>query len=186
MTTQAAAAAPASDSSDTTQAADTNATRLDKAHAIVKRNVYWAVGAGLVPIPGADFVAMTAVQVKMLKQLSDLYNQKFFDDKAKKIIGSLVTGTGSLAVTSFVASSLLKVIPIVGQVVGVVGVPALSGALTQAVGNLFVMHYESGGTLLDFDVEKMRDYFQKEFASAKDSVKQTPADKKTAKQPITP
>ena len=38
--------------------------------------------------------------------------------------------------------------------------------MTQAVGNTFVMHFESGGTLLTFDAEKFRDYFIKEFQEA--------------------
>ena len=45
--------------------------------------------------------------------------------------------------------------------------PALSLAATQALGRVFAQHFETGGTLLDFDVETMRDYFRKEFEAAK-------------------
>ncbi|HRI49790.1 MAG TPA: DUF697 domain-containing protein [Pseudomonadota bacterium] len=180
MTTHATAS-DAQDTSDAGSAASAATSRADEARQIVKRNVYWAVGAGLVPIPVADFVAMTAVQVKMLKELTKLYHLRFFDDKAKKIVGALVAGTGSLAVAGMVARSFVKAVPIVGQAIGIVGVPVLSGALTQAVGNVFIMHFESGGTLLNFDVEKMRAHFQKELATAKETVKQAPADKKPAK-----
>ena len=188
MTTHASTTHETSDTASATDTTETSPSRADEARAIVKRNVYWAVGAGLVPIPVADFFAVTAVQVKMLKELSDHYHLRFFDDKAKKIIGALVTGTGSVAVAGMLARSLLKVVPVVGQAVGFIGVPILSGALTQAIGNIFVMHFESGGTLLNFDVEKMRTHFQKELTSAKESVKQTHAekDKKTAKHTASP
>lgn len=168
------------------------ASRADQARHIVRRNVYWALGAGLVPIPVFDFVALTAVQVKMLKQLSDHYRVEFFDDKAKKIVGSLLASTGSLALAGMVGRSLFKLVPVVGQLFGVVGVPLFAGALTQAIGNLFVMHYETGGTLLDFNVEQMRAHFQREFERAKDSVKQmdkgkdAPASRVTAPVKVEP
>lgn len=181
MTTQATAASHASDTSN----ADAPVNRTEEAGRIVKRNAYWAAGAGLLPIPAVDFVAVTAVQVKMLKELSGLYNLRFSDDKAKKIIGSLVAGTG-LAAAGMLARSFIKAVPVIGQTIGLIGAPLLSGALTQAIGNVFVMHFESGGTLLNFDVEKMRAHFQQELASAKEAAKPAPAEKKSGKHTASP
>ncbi len=180
MTTQSTNTSSASDSSaeDSAKAA---VPRSQQAQDLVRRNVYWALGAGLIPFPVADFLALTAVQVKMLKQLSDLYGVKFFEDKAKTIVGALITGTGSMALAGMAARSVVKLLPGVGQLIGFVGVPVLAGALTLAIGNLFVMHYESGGTLLDFDAQKMRAHFQKELANAKESVKQMQPEKKSTK-----
>jgi len=190
MTTHAATehSHDAADAASETATTDAPLSRAEEAQEIVKRNVYWSVGAGLLPFPGVDFVAVTAVQLKMLKELSNHYHLRFFDDKAKKIIAALVTGAGSTAITGMLARSFLKVIPFVGQAVGLVGVSVLSGALTQAIGNIFVMHFESGGTLLNFDVEKMRSHFQKELVSAKESVKHVHAekDKKPSKHAANP
>jgi hypothetical protein len=36
---------------------------------------------------------------------------------------------------------------------------AISGGMTYAIGKVFVQHFESGGTLLDFQPEKMRKYY---------------------------
>lgn len=151
-------------------------SRQEQSQGIIRRNAYWALGLGLLPIPLVDLLALTAVQIKMLKEISALYNVNFFEDKAKAIVGSLVASLGSLSLTATVASSLFKVVPFVGQLVGAVGVPILAGALTVAVGNLFVMHYESGGTLLNFDVEKMKAHFHKEFDKAKEAVKEMQKD----------
>jgi uncharacterized protein (DUF697 family) len=153
------------------------ASNAQKARQIVRRNVYWALGLGLIPVPVVDLVALTGVQVKMLKQLSDLYGVKFFEDKAKTIVGSLVAGLGGLGLTSLFARSFLKMIPGVGQLVGALGASVFGGALTLAVGNLFTMHYESGGTLLDFDADKMRSHFRKELEKSKGTVKQMHNDK---------
>lgn len=154
--------------------------RADKARALVKRNVYWAAGLGLIPVPVVDVLALTGVQVKLLKELSELYEVKFLEDKARTIVISLFTGLGSVGIAHIVARSLFRVVPIVGQLVGAVGASALGGALTLAVGNLFVMHFESGGTLLDFDVNKMRDHFKREFEKAQRTVSQMQADPKSA------
>lgn len=145
-------------------------TRAEQAKKLITRNTYWAMGLGLIPIPIADIVALTAVQVKMLKELSDLYQVKFFEEKAKTVIGSLVTGLGSVGVGRTLAGSLFKLVPVVGPLLSVAGVPLLAGASTKAIGNLFAMHYESGGTLLDFDAAKMREYFAKEFEQAKETL----------------
>src|SRR4051812_30079900 len=49
------------------------AVRIATAEAIIKRNVLWALGAGLLPLPLLDMVLATGVQVKMLAELSILY-----------------------------------------------------------------------------------------------------------------
>jgi len=55
---------------------------------------------------------------------------------------------------------------VAGTVAGFVVTPILAYAMTQAIGNTFIMHFESGGTLLTFDAKKFRDYFIKEFQEA--------------------
>ena len=147
-------------------------SRQGEARQLIRRNVYWALGAGLVPLPGADLLAMTGVQIKMLKELSDLYEVKFFEEKAKTVVGALVAGLGSLSLAGALAGSLFKVVPVVGQLVGMLGVPIMAGTLTMAVGNVFALHYESGGTLLDFDAAKMRKHFVQEYEKSKAPVQQ--------------
>ena len=43
----------------------------------------------------------------------------------------------------------------------------VGGATTYAVGKVFIEHFESGGTFLDFDPEKMRDHFQELYEEGK-------------------
>ena len=157
------------------QCANELTARYQSAQKVVRHNAYWALGAGLIPLPVVDIVALTAVQVKMLKELSDTYKVKFFEDKAKKIISALTVGVGAAGVGGSIARQLFRLIPVVGQIVGTIGIPLLAGSMTMAVGNLFIMHYESGGTLLDFDPEKMRSHFQQELAKAKETVGQMAA-----------
>jgi uncharacterized protein (DUF697 family) len=155
-------------------------SRVGRAESIIQRNVIWALGAGIVPIPIADVVAVTAVQIKMLKELSDLYEVKFTKSIAKKIIGSLLSGVGSVGLGSVIGASLAKLVPAVGTTLGVVAVPIFAGAFTHATGRIFLMHFESGGTFLDFDPHAMRSHFKQEFEKAKEKVARIHAEEKAS------
>jgi len=143
------------------------ATRIDRAKAVVQRNVYWAMGAGVLPLPLVDIAAITGVQLKMLRELAQVYGFKFSEGLAKKSVMSLLVGVGGVGIGGLIGTSLAKLLPVVGTSLGVASVPVVSGMLTHAVGNTFVMHFEAGGTLLDFDPRAMRSYFKKEYDDAK-------------------
>src|SRR6218665_858733 len=96
--------------------------RLRQAEAIIKRNTLWAVGAGALIFPVVDVLAASAVQLKMLKNLSDLYGVKFSEGIAKKLVSSLLMSLGGLAV-GVGAASLIKLIPGVGSALGVLTFP---------------------------------------------------------------
>lgn len=144
--------------------------RLDEARTLVRRNVYWAMGAGVVPLPIVDMVGITAVQVKMLKQLGDLYEISFAEHKVKNIVTSLIAGLGATTLGRGLFLSLLKLIPVVGQTVSMAAMPITAGAITHAVGHVFIQHFEAGGTFLDFDPGAVRDHFRREFEAGKETV----------------
>ena len=145
-------------------------SRLGRAEAIVRRNVLWSFAAGVLPLPLFDMLAVTGVQIKMLNELSVLYEVSFREDLAKKLLGSLLSGVVGIGVGTALGASFMKLIPGVGTALGIAAVPVIAGAFTIATGNVFVMHFESGGTLLDFDPRAMRTYFQQELEKAKESV----------------
>lgn len=141
-------------------------TRDQQAMALVNSYVPWSAGAGLLPLPMVDMVALTAVQLRMLAKLSAMYNVPFMENGVKSIVSSLL-GTvisNNLGVT---LGSLVRIIPLVGPVIGIAAVPGLYCAATYAVGRVFVTHFEAGGTFLDFDPQKTRAYFVAEFEKAK-------------------
>jgi len=123
------------------------ATRVE---AIIKKYTYLSMGAGLIPIPVIDMGALLALQLRMVAVLAQEYKQDFHRDKGKafisSLVGSTVPATGGPAL-----ASLLKRVPIVGQTVGVLAMPALNGASTYAVGKVFAQHFASGRSFLSFD-----------------------------------
>jgi uncharacterized protein (DUF697 family) len=151
--------------------------RVEESRAIVRRNVMWAMGAGMVPMPIVDVFAISAVQLKMAKELGDHYKIAFRENRVKSIVSSLIGGFTSFGLGSIALMSLMKVVPVAGQALGSIAVPVAGGAVTHALGQVFIQHFETGGTFLDFDPLTMREYFRKEFESAKETVKSYQSEK---------
>jgi uncharacterized protein (DUF697 family) len=131
----------------------------------IKRNMLWSAGAGVLPIPMLELVAITAVELKLVKELADIYGAGYRKDLAKAAVLSLLGSLGSVTLGKMFALSSLKAIPVLGHVVSVASVPALAAAITYAIGRIFGTHFETGGTLLDFDASRVREYFRTEFAN---------------------
>jgi len=125
---------------------------------IVRNHVVVSMGVGLIPLPIVDVVVLIGVQLNMLRKLSKIYNIPFSKDKGKHFIAALM-GSGIPVSLSGSAASLVKAIPIIGQTSGILTMVALAGAGTYAVGKVFIQHFESGGTFLDFDPEKVKEYY---------------------------
>lgn len=140
--------------------------RLGQAQAIVKNHVIGSMGISLVPIPLVDLVALSGIQIKMLHSLARLYRVPFSENLGKSLIVSLVGGVMPTS-TAMTLASLAKAIPGLGTATGMVSVSVLGGATTYAIGNVFMQHFESGGTLLDFDPKSMRDYFASKLREGK-------------------
>jgi uncharacterized protein (DUF697 family) len=133
------------------------------ANNIVKSHVLWSMGAGLIPLPIIDMVAVTAVQLDMLKQLSAVYGHDFSETSGKSWISAL-TGT----YLARLGAQAVKAIPGVGALIGGVSMAALSGASTYAIGQVFIQHFESGGDLFNFDSERFKQFYKEQFEKGKE------------------
>ena len=143
-----------------------------QALAIVRKYVYGNAAASLIPVPLLDLVAITGVQISMIRSIAKLYNVPFRQEAAKEIVTSFLGTVGARTLGVSVGYSLFKLIPGVGTVLGVASVPLITGAFTHAVGKVFIMHFEAGGTLLDLNPTKTRDFFKASFDEAVETAKQ--------------
>lgn len=132
----------------------------------VRHYMAWSAAGGLVPIPGLDLAAVLAAQLKLLSELSAIYGVPFKQDLAKPVIGSLIGGVGSLAAAQ-ATSWAIRSIPVVGTLASALWQPAIASAATWALGKVFIQHFESGGTFLDFNPEKVRAYFREQYEAAR-------------------
>lgn len=130
----------------------------------IKNYMWWSMGAGLIPIPFVDLAAVSGVQLKMLAEISKIYGVEFQENRGKSIVAALlgyvVPGTMSFGAIG----SVLKAVPVVGALVGAPTMVLFCGASAWAVGKVFVQHFESGGTFLNFDPEKVKEHYKQEFA----------------------
>ena len=131
----------------------------DDTDRIIRHHVWASMGLGLIPLPLIDFIALTGLQLLMLRKLARLYNVPFRKDKVKNILSALIGGAFPPAVSGPLAASIAKGVPLIGQTAGAVTMPVIAGAATYSVGKVFVQHFASGGTFLTFDPEEVRAYY---------------------------
>lgn len=134
---------------------------------VIKQHVVWAVGAGLVPVPIIDFVAVTAIQVDLIKQLCTLHGASYEEANGKMWVGAL-TG-GALA---RIGASAIKAIPGIGSLLGGLSMSIASGASTWGVGQVVNKHLAAGGTLTDLNVDKARQTYEAEYERGKQVAKE--------------
>ncbi|MFK8104569.1 MAG: DUF697 domain-containing protein [Saprospiraceae bacterium] len=137
--------------------------RSKHADTIIRNHVIWSMGAGLIPVLIADIFAVSALQLDMIRQLCRTYDLNFQETQGKAIVTSLTSTT----LARLGAGSLVKLIPGLGSVVGGATVSLFAGASTYALGEVFKKHFESGGTILDFDPDRLRKYYKEKFEKGK-------------------
>jgi uncharacterized protein (DUF697 family) len=121
-----------------------------------------SAATGLIPVPLVDMAGFMALQLVMLKKLSALYDIPFDSQRSKSAIAILASGLSS----TYLGASSAKLLPFIGAF-SIAAMPAVNGAFSYAVGRVFIQHFASGGTFLDFDPDKLRGYFDEQFRAGK-------------------
>ena len=134
---------------------------------IVRDYRFLAMGAGVIPVPGADMVAIVGLQLKVLASLAELYGVAFTLAQARLIVTSLIAALGSTILARSMFLSLAKAIPGIGSILGAASLPLAGGAITHALGHLAIDHFEAGGTLGSFNLDVGRRSFGQKVAEAK-------------------
>ncbi len=113
------------------------------AQKIVARHKNYAALGGLVPLPVVNIAGVTAINMRMVKALSDLYGVPFQRDRTRSLIIGLMGGTVPTGLGFATASTLMYAIP-ASALLGL-GVSAVTAAaLTRGIGLVFIESFESG------------------------------------------
>jgi uncharacterized protein (DUF697 family) len=150
----------ASASSETEAMAGSEMTPEERkafADRLVDRFAIWAGVAGLIPAPVLDVFAVGGLQLQMVRRLSQIYGVPFSDNSGKAVIASLA-GSMIPSTSGIGAASTLKFVPVIGTITAGLVMPALSAGATYAIGKAFIQHFETGGTLLDFNAPDYREF----------------------------
>jgi uncharacterized protein (DUF697 family) len=137
--------------------------RLAAANKIARLHMYISLSCGVIPVPVLDLLALSTVQMNMIRKISALYDVTFRERLAKNIITTLVSSSAPIGMGSIIA----KAIPVVNMI----AMPVMTGASTYALGKVIIQHMESGGTFLDFDPEAVREHYKKELDAGRSKAK---------------
>lgn len=119
------------------------AKRRALARKIVDRHKNYAALGGLVPLPVVNIGAVTAVNLRMVRQLSTLYQVPFERERTRSLIVSLIGGAVPTGVGTATSTTLMWIVP-GGLVVGLGAAAITAGALTRGIGHVFIESFESG------------------------------------------
>jgi uncharacterized protein (DUF697 family) len=141
----------------------TDAERDEQASQLVDRLSLWSGAAGLIPIPLVDMVAVGGVQLHMLRRLSEIYGVPFSENRGKSVLASVagaVIPASTATTTAMGAGSFMKGLPGFGTAIGALTMPVVSAGATWIIGKVFMQHFASGGTLLDFNPPDYREFIK--------------------------
>ena len=141
-----------------------DSTAVEEALKTVERYSKIAAGVGLLPTFLLNFAAVLAVQIAMVSKIAKIFHVSHDKERIRgsilALLGSVLTsavghgfGLAVASIPAVLASTLLSFVV----------APALAYSLTSALGHVFVMHFQSGGTLLTFDPKLFRAHFIKAF-----------------------
>lgn len=133
---------------------------------IIHSHVAWAVGAGLVPVPLLDMIAVAYIQLDMLKQLATAHRVSYRESDGKVFVAAL-TGTAGAQL----AANAIKLIPGVGSVLGGVSMSIMSGASTYALGHVAAHHFSHSGTLDSIDMASAKRAYEEALEKGKEVAK---------------
>lgn len=125
---------------------------------IIKSWATWSALGSMVPAPLVDALLISAAQIKMIHALCKSYGVPFEQKVAVVVVSGLAGGGLTSATANLLSRSAIKSVPYLGAVFTIAVEPALSYASSYAIGMTFARHFESEGTLADFNAKEMKGY----------------------------
>ncbi len=141
---------------------DNKSQTLRQAQKIIDNHVLWAMVAGTLPIPAIDTIATGLIQLDMLKQLCKLYKCSYSNNVGKAIVSAIIGAAMGKGISAIFDEQ---------KVIERITYSMLSGAITYALGRVFLSNFEEGIGLIDIDIKKGEELFSQEFDAALDYVK---------------
>jgi uncharacterized protein (DUF697 family) len=137
---------------------------------IVKTHIVAGMALGFIPLPLLDMAASSAVQANLLRNLCKQYMVDFDTQAGQCAVSSMLRG--ALPVLMVLGlSSCAKIIPGLGTLGGGISMTLFMGATVYATGQVFIRHFEAGGTLQNFNSKHWQAFFQQQFEEGKVFIK---------------
>jgi uncharacterized protein (DUF697 family) len=149
-----------------TKAGSPEASRREQAAKSINRYAAASAGFGIIPIPALDITAIGTSQLLMIRSVAKIYGVDLSKDRVRAIVSSTVGGVAPVLLGGGL-SSIFKMIPFVGTIVGAVTLPSIAGLTTLTLGNALADHLDAGGSLDELGLAQLRATFNSEFRAAK-------------------
>lgn len=141
----------------------------ESADEIIYNHLWFSAVPGFIPVPLLDIVAISAVQLDLVKQLCHFYKEDYDEQRGKAIVMAL-TGSAMSRITGYSARAVLKTVPIVGWVLGGAAMSLFAASSTYAIGQVFKEHLDTGGTLHNLNPDAFRQFYMQQLDKGKDMV----------------
>lgn len=112
----------------------------------------------LIPIPLFTLIALPYAHLKMLYKISDLYDFNYEEQKNFVYFASVFATAFPVAMYDSFFTSLIDWFPLIGSTLAFFLVPLTSAICTYVIGQVFILHFSLGGTLLYFKASRIRKY----------------------------
>ena len=130
----------------------------NRAWSLVKHYSLRTFLLGLIPIPLFTLIALPYAHLKMLYKISDLYDFNYEEQKNFVYFASVFATAFPVAMYNSFFTSLLDWFPWIGSILAFFLVPLTSAICTYVIGQVFILHFSLGGTLLYLKASKIRKY----------------------------
>ena len=139
---------------------------VETADDIIYNHLWFSAVPGFIPVPLLDIVAISAVQLDLVKQLCKFYKEDYDEQRGKAIVMAL-TGSAMARITGYSARSVLKTVPMIGWVLGGAAMSLFAASSTYAIGQVFKEHLDTGGTLHNLNPEAFRQFYAQQLEKGK-------------------
>ncbi|MCB1192538.1 MAG: DUF697 domain-containing protein [Leptospiraceae bacterium] len=144
--------------------------KREEPDSIIKTHILLGMTAGAIPIPIADILAITVIQLDMIRKLANYYEVDYDNEWGKSVISSLAGSSLAIFGGSTIARysvSGLKAVPGLGTLIGITAQILLAGASTYALGEIFKEHFSGKGTMFNFNLDGVKERYKNFYEKGK-------------------
>lgn len=146
-------------------------TIKEEPDSIIRTHIVLGMTAAAIPIPIADILAITVIQLDMIRKLANYYDINYDNEWGKSVISSLASSSFAIFGGSSIARysvSVLKAVPGLGTLIGITAQVVLAGASTYAIGRIFNEHFAGNGTMFNFNVDNVKEKYKNFYEKGKE------------------
>lgn len=115
----------------------------EKAVVLIQRRVKYMMGLGVIPVPVLDTTSILGTLTLMVHDLAKEYTLPFVEEKVKFSLGALLGKLAAMPNNTNFSDDM--------------------ASATTAIGEVFVQHFENGGTIEDFQAIQFSEAFEAAF-----------------------